>query len=350
MLTSELRPILSHVFSDNRFKQEISQKKESINFACPFCRDSANSNYKKRAHLILTGKYAGLFKCFNCGTSMKMSKFFNEFNHSLSLPAINGIHKLEELSSETNPNSSTYQLSTDLTSEVVNTELAKSYAIDREYLKNILNLQEISMYSTPEAWKYLTNRCQVDLTRFLYNAEYQQIFLLNLVTYNSILGIQMRDISGKAKAKYKTLTCSKIHQLILQDNIRVPEQIEALSTVFNIFNVNIYQPIIVTEGAFDAYLLPNAIATSGANKNFGVELPFWYLYDSDETGSSHALKMLKNGYKVFLWKKLKTDLRLPAKKKWDVTDVYVWLKAHDKPASVNWRMYFSQSPLDGLNI
>jgi hypothetical protein len=348
LLSNELQPILNKVFYDNAYKQKIYQKKDSINFACPFCRDSASSSTKKRAHLILSGRFAGYFKCFNCGTSMKFNKFFNEFDKVLPLNVVNGIKQIEN-SSNNQALSYGYQ-NTNLTSEVINSEECKQYAITRDTLKVLLQLQEISPISTPEAHKYLTNRCQTDMTKFLYNAEYKQIFILNMIDYSLILGIQMRDISGKAAVKYKTLTCSKIHKLVLQDNVNVPEQVEQLSMVFNIFNVNVYQPVIVTEGAFDAYLLPNCIATSGANKNFGVELPFWYLYDSDPTGNEHAIKMLRSGYKVFLWKKFKKDFGLPNKKKWDVTDVYCWLKSNNKYPKINWRLYFSESPLDGLNI
>ena len=162
----------------------------------------------------------------------------------------------------------------------------------------------------------------------------------------------MRDISGKAAVRYKTLTCSKIHKLFNRYGTKeVPDHIEGLSTVFNIFNISLYKPIIVTEGAFDAYLLPNCIATSGANKNFGVNLPFWYLYDSDQTGTEHAMKMLKSGYKVFMWKKFRQALGLPMKNKWDITDVFKWAKSHNFDMNtVMWDSFFTSSPLDGLNI
>lgn len=350
MLVSELQPILNKVFYDNWQKQQIVHKKDSINFACPFCRDSASSSYKKRAHLILNGQYAGTFKCFNCGASMKFHTFFSEFDKQLPIKVVNGIRMIEDQASAQSVNSSTYQMRSTLTSEVINTSEAKKYAVNRGQLKSLLNLKEISEAETPDAYKYLRGRNQPDLSRFLYSVEYQQVFLLNLVDHDSILGLQMRDLSGKAVAKYKTLTCSKIHKLVLQDHAYVPEQIEMLSTIFNIFNINLYKPIIVTEGAFDAYLLPNAIATAGANKNFGVELPFWYLYDSDQTGRNHAVKKMKEGYKVFLWKKLQSVLGFPDREKWDVTDVYKWLSENNMKMKIRWHEYFSQSSLDGLYL
>ena len=48
-------------------------------------------------------------------------------------------------------------------------------------------------------------------------------------------------------------------------------------------------------------------------------------YDSDKTGNEHAMKMLQEGYNVFMWGKLKKDLGLPDKNpyssnklKWDI--------------------------------
>lgn len=348
-LINELQPILNKEFVGNPQKQRIVKKKDSLNFACPFCHDSASNNLKKRGHFILNGKFAGNFKCFNCGRSMKILNFFKEFDKDLSLDTISSVQHMVNTSSAQYSYGNTNNIQ--LTSEVINKEEARKYAVSRQYLKSALSLYEITKEGTPDAWNYLISRCQTDMSKFLYSFRYQQIYLLNLVDYDNILGIQMRDITGNADVKYKTMTCSKIHKFILCDQIIVPDHIENLSTVFNIFNVNLYKPILVTEGAFDAYLLSNCIATSGANKNFGINLPFWYLYDSDETGTEHAMKMLKKGYKVFMWKKFKQTLGLPNKKKWDITDVFKWIRDNQKNiTNIKWENFFTSSTLDGLNI
>jgi hypothetical protein len=107
---------------------------------------------------------------------------------------------------------------------------------------------------------------------------------------------------------------------------------------------------MVTEGPFDAFLLPNCIATAGANKNLGIELPFWYVYDSDKTGTEHALKMLNQGYNVFMWNELKKDLNLPYRAKWDITDVCVFLRDSGYKKKVNWLKYFTSDKLSGLSL
>lgn len=153
------------------------------------------------------------------------------------------------------------------------------------------------------------------------------------------------------------MSLSKIHHKILKDNIEIPVNVEALSTVFNIFNIDIYRPVLVTEGPFDAFLLPNCIATSGASKSIGIDLPFWFVYDSDKTGNEHAMKMLQEGYNVFMWEKLKKDLGLPDKNpyssnklKWDINDVIKWCRDNNYKQTIYWSKYFSNDMLDGLDI
>lgn len=347
-LAYQLQPIMDKVFDDNYQKRKILIKKDSINFACPFCRDSATSNTKKRAHFILNGKFAGSFKCFNCGKMMKIANFFNSFDSNVPLSTLVAIKQMSDTSIN---NSKGQQRNLNITSEVLNKEEALQYTINREQLKTLLNLQEISFQFTPDAYTYLVNRCQYNFNRFLYSHYYKQIFILNLIDDTHILGLQMRDISGKSKVKYKTLTCSKIHSLLLRDQIEVPQYIDNLSTTFNIFNVSLYKTILVTEGPFDAFLLPNCIAMSGANKSLGIDLPFWYIFDSDQTGTSHALALLKNGYNVFMWKKFKQLYNLPQKQKWDITDVFIHFKTIGKDhKQIRWNEFFTSSMLNGLQI
>lgn len=115
--------------------------------------------------------------------------------------------------------------------------------------------------------------------------------------------------------------------------------------LFNIFRIDYSDvnknPIIVTEGPFDAFLLPNAIATAGASKNLKFKLPVRYLYDSDKTGTTHAVEKLNSGYYVFKWPQFIKDYNLPKRDKWDVTDVICYLKGMPY-----WNNYFTNNQLD----
>lgn len=104
---------------------------------------------------------------------MKFNRFFNEFDRRLPISVVNGIKMVEDTAASNMVSSAVYQAKSTLTAEVINTTEAKKYAIDRDYLKTVLGLKEISKDGTPEAYNYLIGRCQNDMTRFLYSNEYQ---------------------------------------------------------------------------------------------------------------------------------------------------------------------------------
>lgn len=354
--TSKLNDILKHEFKTEPLKQRIKKTTDGLNFACPFCGDSATDQKKKRGHIILKGKWAGTYKCFNCGKFMKLHNFFKAFNAPMSLSAITYVsnninHKITTFNSSSNKN--------EITSEVLDKSSVIQYAVTRDFIKQYLNLVEIDKTNNISypGYLYLVDRCQFNFSNFLYDPKGKYIVILNTVDNDKVFGIQIRDITGKRKAKYLTMSLSKIHKNILKDNIIIPDNVEALSTVFNIFNIDFYKPVLVTEGAFDAFLLPNCIATAGASKSIGIELPFYFVYDSDKTGNEHAFKMLNKGYNVFLWSRLKRDLNLPEKNpytknknKWDINDVIKWCRDNKYTERIYWSKYFSNNVLDSLDL
>ena len=353
-IQDKLSDILKHEFHNNIQRQIIKQTTDGFNFACPFCGDSATDDKKKRAHFILKGKWAGSFKCFNCGKYMKITSFFKYYDNPISLSALTYInnHTNKDISIYTNKDTN------QIMSEILDKNSVLQYSIPKQFIKQYLNLYDIE--NNPliyPGYQYLINRCQYNFNNFLYDPKGKYIVILNTIDNDKIFGIQIRDITGKRKAKYLTMSLSKIHKNILKDNIEIPDNIESLSTVFNIFNVDLYKPLLVTEGPFDAFLLPNCIATSGASKSIGIDLPFYFVYDSDKTGNEHALKMLNNGYNVFMWNKFKSDIGLPEKNpysknknKWDINDVIIWCRDNNYNEKIYWSKYFSNNILDGLDI
>lgn len=357
-IQEKVQLILQKEFPETRQKQYIKKESTGINFACPICHDSAYDPKKKRGHIAFRGKHAGLYTCFNSCGSMPISKFFKHFGTNLSLTDINYISE-NFIGSDNNQD-----FSNGLTSNVINKEEAYKWAIDRTYIKNVLGLLDIEKETTPIAWNYLINRCQYsNYNRFLYSDKYNQILILNLVD-DRVLGMQIRNLSPKqGQAKYLTMTIEKMRTAMLGDKTQIPETISKLSCVFNIFNVDFsktsFKPIFVTEGPFDAFLLPNSIALSGAGKNFAMQFPFWYVFDSDDTGNEHAIEKMKQGYNVFLWKKFLNDYKIPEinpyifsgnKRKWDITDIKKYFRDLKINPKIIWSKYFSNNMLDALNI
>lgn len=346
----KLEEILKHEFKGKPQKQKVKKTTNGLNFACPFCGDSATDDKKKRAHFIMRGKWAGSFKCFNCGKYMKISNFFKEYKTPLTLSA------LTYVTNHTTDVSTQLKNKNEITSDILDKESIEKYAVSRDELKQKFGLYEINWKDTYPAYQYLINRCQYNFKYFLYDPLNAYIVILNLIDDDKVFGFQVRDLTGKRKEKYKTMSLTNLHKG-LKDGIEVPETVNSLSTVFNIFNINVYRPVLVTEGPFDAFLLPNCIAMSGANKSIGVELPFWYVYDSDKTGNEQAIKKLQAGYNVFMWEKLKKDIGLPEqnpysknKNKWDINDVIKWCRDNGYKEKIFWSKYFSNDMLDGLDI
>src|SRR5574344_1921998 len=324
--SSKLETILKEIFPGNYKKQIIKKTKNGLNFACPYCHDSLNDDYKKRGWFLLNGKFSGHFKCFNCGKYTSIQKFFHDWKKDIDLGSIDYLNE-HTTNLEYNLNNQTSSIDI-----ITNKEEIEKYGVDINVIKNKLGLKEIEKGS--EGYRYLVNRCQYNFDNFLYDPIGKYIVILNSFE-DKVYGIQIRDITGTKKSKYLTLSLQRMHEKIYQDGIQVPDDIEKLSTIFNIFKVNFYKPILVTEGAFDAFLLPNAIATAGASKAINLDMMLYYVYDSDKTGNSYAIKQLTNGNYVFLWSKLKKDFNLPQRNKWDVNEVYIWLRDNKIKNKVN---------------
>lgn len=349
-LKSKLGYILRREFAESPQKQTIVEDSTGLNFACPYCGDSYANHSKKRGHLILNdSKWVGYYKCFNCNRFTSIPKFFKDFKSDLTLDGVMYVSKHIEVSKEAMKGKSS-----EITADIFQKSLALEYGIPKTQLQEILHLYDIkNSYPTESAFAYLANRNQFDFSKFLYEPRSQNIIIMNLVD-DKVIGMQTRSINPNTPKdrRFMTFNLDKLYKRILRNTaIDVPEKLNTLSTVFNIFSVNIYIPIIVTEGPMDAFLLPNAIATSGANKNLPIELPFYYLYDSDSTGIKHAIEKLKMKQKVFLWGKFKQDYNLPKKDKWDVNDCVNYIKkTKGYSAKIEWQKYFSDNILDMMYI
>lgn len=342
----ELEDILKKVFPNNPNKQYIKKTHNSLNFACPYCLDSAVDENKKRGWFLINGKFAGHYKCFNCGKYTSIENFFKSFHKDLDINSINYLSKFTKIDNKNNNSSLS-------TIDIFDKQELIQYAVKKEYIKEKLNLQEIENNSF--AYKYLIGRCQYNFENYLYDPKNNFIVIMNLLNNDYIFGIQVRDLTGKRKSKYLTLNLEKIHSNICHDNIEIPNNAKDLSTIFNIFNINVYKPVFLTEGPFDAYLLNNCIALSGANKNIPFDFNFYYIYDNDKTGNIHMCEKIKEGKHVFLWSRfldyLKYEIPLSflidekskdeIKKIKDITDVFKFLRKYQIKNKINWIRFFT---------
>lgn len=341
-LISLLKPILETAFPNNYAKQQIRIFKDRINFSCPICSDSAKSAHKKRGNFILKGKHRGYFKCHNCGEFHKIDHFFTDFKTSVDLDVINYLSA--NLGNFSAGDSVKYDMSI-----LLDVETIEKYAIDREELKKVFGLEEVSQ-NTFGIQSYLRQRLQFQNEKFLFNPKKKYLLILNLIPSGKIIGVQRRLFSGENR--FLTFKLSKLYEEMKKSFQVTPEQqdyLDTLSMLFNICLVNFKKPIILMEGPMDAFLYKNAIANTGANKELNIDIPVKYFYDFDDTGRRKSIEKLNQGYEVFLWQKLIYDLNLPYKSKWDFNDLLIYIRKNNI-AIPNFSDYFSKDPLDIVDI
>ena len=340
-IVPKLEQILKVRFSDNANKQKIKIYKDRISFAAPCCGDSAKDSNKKRGNIILEGKFKNMYKCHNCGVCMSMYNFFKKYGQELSLKAIDYvISTKKDISSDYSGDSSMNLL--------YDTEIIDEFALDREYFKEKCHLEECNVQNA--AYFYLINRKQYAFDKFLYHPKHNLLFILNLTASGKIIGVQVRNMNKYFKGpKYKTYKLSKIYEIFLHEPKEIPDEIENLSMLFNLLTVNYNKPVTVVEGPMDSFLLKNCIALCGAGHHLPNIMRFKYLYDNDTTGRKYAIEKLNQGYEVFMWDRLTSDLHLPNKEKWDVNDVVNWCLSNNIKIP-NFDLYFSNDSLDLLDI
>jgi transcription elongation factor Elf1 len=331
-----LTPILEKRFPNVPVKQQIKPYNDRLTFSCPVCGDSTHSNHKKRGNIILKGKFTNYFKCHNCGEFKRVDQFFKEFNVSLNLDII------DYISSNLN-NFESYENSSYDMSMFLDVETIENYAIDREEFKKYFGLIEVKESSI---WNWLVKRLQYKSEKFLYNPMKNYLLILNLTKGGKIIGAQRRLFKGENK--YLTYRLSKLYELMKNES-EVPEEIDAISQLFNICLINFNKPVILFEGPLDAFLLKNSICNCGANKGFPFDISIKYFYDDDNTGRKNSLEEINKGNEVFLWSKLKKDYEMPIREKWDLNDFLILCKQNQWNIP-NFDKYFSGEPLDAIDI
>ena len=85
-----------------------------------------------------------------------------------------------------------------------------------------------------------------------------------------------------------------------------------ISYYFNILNVSFDRTITIFEGYIDSIFFQNSIGVTGVGTDMRIlesnNLQIQYFFDNDAAGYKKTEEKLKEGYPVFLWKKLFEDI------------------------------------------
>jgi hypothetical protein len=135
---------------------------------------------------------------------------------------------------------------------------------------------------------------------------------------DKVLGMQIRNLKSGKKRMFKIynyenlLEWVNIGKDVEDQDISKIVIYNKLSYYFNILNVDFSEKITVFEGYLDSLFFPNSIGLVGVNTDFrflennGFDVQ--YFFDNDDAGFKKSEEKIKEGYPVFLWKKLLEDI------------------------------------------
>lgn len=332
-----IEPLLRQRFPNHIGKQKIKTHTDRITFACPYCGDSMQSDYKHRGNIILTGKFAGYYKCFNCGAFKSVDSFLSDYKIDPQLDLINYLSSTKGDFKKSSYGS--YDISV-----LMDAQSIEGFAIEREELKKRFSLIEVA---GTRVLSWLKGRLQFDEERFLYNSNHDYLVILNLTRKGNILGFQRRNFDKRSE-KYNTYTLQKIYSEMEVEK-EIPPEIEVLSQLYRVAELDFNLPITLFEGPLDSFLLRNSVANAGLQKGFPIEIPLRYWYDDDPQGRKKSLEKIEEHQPVFLWSRFRSQMGMPWRKKWDLNDVAIWFRENNRKTPI-FDPYFSDDPLDSIDI
>ena len=321
-IKNKIQEILNKKFAnDSYIKRKIDVYHDRLNFSCVCCGDSLSDVRKKRGNLYLDTL---VYHCYNCGEHMGINTLLHRFGEELSNEDKIAVHEIQQNAKKFEKRVSSTQSSMSMT-------LLGKLAIPKDILFKQLGI--ISPYKDVTASNYLKSRMIniKDWKYFAYNPLTKELYILNTSPLDRVIGFQIRQLDPKShKQRYTSSRLTKIYSDVFNKDINgiverlllkeplgqkyideedgvenIVANLDRLSGIFNIMNVNLSQPLTIMEGPIDSLAIVNSIALQSAAKHldgfFDEVENVRYLFDNDKTGREMALKKMKNHKTVFLW-------------------------------------------------
>ena len=347
-IEERIQKILNDKFKKDSFhKRQIDHYSDRINFACPFCGDSLRDPRKKRFNVYLNSLSC---HCFNCNHHSGINSFLKQFNEELCMEDKIQVHEIQQTTKKFERRISNNQSSFSF-------QLLDKLAIPKSVLFDMLKLT--TPYKSKECSDYLNYR-NINIKQwkyFAYDEKSKELYILNINSNDRIIGMQIRQLDPNSKkARYLTRSLSKIYSNIFKKDLtilierilksmengekyiteedgieNIQANLDRLSGLFNIMNVDMSSPLTIVEGPIDSLCITNAIALQGATKlnNYFDELKnVRFLFDNDKIGKEHTLNKLKSNKQVFLWGMYIKRMNIKIKVK-DINDI-IKLNLFDK--------------------
>jgi len=313
-IQSVIQNILDKEFSSPIFRK-VNTYEDRINMRCPYCKEG-RSQHKKRGNLYFNKLLVICFMCDKKTSFDKMSRDFNE--------AIDPQKKLELIEYlDSVVDYSDYD--TDFNDFKVDD------LIDMKDLEELFNVKKTTpiydfapVSEKSGVFKYLIGRgIPKELHKNIYQAKFAKgdegfehvIIFLNR-RGDKVLGLQVRNLKEGRRRFFVIYNWESIYKWVHGDDIELDIQkcviYNKLSYFFNILNINFENVITIFEGYLDSIFYPNSIGIVGVNTDLKFlennSLDLQYFFDNDTAGFDKSEEKIKEGGKVFLWKKLFDDI------------------------------------------
>jgi hypothetical protein len=312
-----VQKILNKEFVDPA-RKKIVEYSNRINFCAPCCGDSHKNKYAKRGNLYFDKL---LYVCFNCNKKTTLDKFCKDFNEQIDPDK--KLEMIEHLNSVM-----TYS---DYEGDFVDAkldDLIEMSELERVFSKDLTPISDFKpIQVNGGVYKYLIGRgITPNLHKNIYQAKWWKnedesewiIVMLNRRD-DKVLGIQIRNLKEGKRRMFKIFNYENLLEWIsigkenpLELDISKLVIYNKLSYYFNILNINFIDKITVFEGYIDSLFFPNSIGMVGVNTDSKFlesnELDLQYFFDNDTAGFDKSEEKIKEGGKVFLWKKLFDDI------------------------------------------
>lgn len=268
------------------------------NFRCHICGDSKKSISKKRGW-IHQHKGKWFFGCFNCGTRMTFRKFLKGLDETIYKQYLldkNLYHKNN----------------TDFNSKKTPLEASNDFNIV-DYNRFISDALVMPCVKLNDGQIYLRGRNIKVLDRFFYTDNYGGLLKnLNLNKYEAEFDFREPRLLIPHWNRFNQLAFLQTRSLNLDDKPRLRYKtyrvLENEPRIWGLESVDFNKRIFITEGAFDASLLENGIAMSGADVQLGIINNYiencYFIMDNEPRNkeiTKRYRKLESQGFNVFIW-------------------------------------------------
>ena len=314
-IISLLQQIVDAEFSTT-VERKIFNHGNRLNLRCPYCHEGKTKT-KKRGNLYFDKM---IYVCFRCGKKTNVDKMIKDFSLMIDpekkLELINYLNeqisykdieddvfehkfdKLIDLKEVERVFNDSQHVITDF-KPVVNNGKVYQYLISRAIPQNLQkNIWEGKYWLSSDRWEHV-------------------IIILNRKG-EKVLGAQVRNLKSGKSRLFKIYNFETLYKWIKDveeiNDIDLTELViyNKLSYYFNILNINFSDKITIFEGYLDSLFYPNSLGVVGVNTDLRFietnNLDIQYFYDNDEVGNKNAETKIREGRKVFLWKKLFEDI------------------------------------------